>query len=178
MSNTNTLARPYAKAAFEYAATASKEDAWSAMLSFSAIAVAQAQVVKQLGKPELSKEDKVTFLLQLCKDNTDNEFKNFLHQLGENNRLVLLPAISEQFAEYKAEKDRTLEVEVESAFELSAEQLHTLAAALSKRLDRTVQPKATVNPALIGGLHIRAGDLVIDGSVRGKLYKLAEALKS
>mgnify|MGYP002735467897 CR=1 FL=1 len=178
MSNTNTLARPYAKAAFEYAATASKEDAWSAMLSFTATAVAQADVVKQLGKPELSKEGKVSFLLELCKDNTDDEFSNFLHQLGENNRLSLLPAISKQFAEYKAEKNRTLEVEVESAFELSAEQLQTLAAALSKRLDRTVQPKATVNPALIGGLHIRAGDLVIDGSVRGKLSQLAEALKS
>ncbi|QEY60098.1 F0F1 ATP synthase subunit delta [Pseudomonas sp. C27(2019)] len=178
MSNTNTFARPYAKAAFEYAATASKEDAWSTMLSFSATAVEQAEVVKQLGKPELSKEGKVEFLLQLCKDNTDDEFANFLHQLGENNRLGLLPAISEQFSEYKAEKNRTLEVEVESAFELSAEQLQTLAAALSKRLDRTVKPKAIVNSALIGGLHIRAGDLVIDGSIRGKLNKLAEALKS
>lgn len=63
-------------------------------------------------------------------------------------------------------------------FELNAEQLQTLAAALSKRLDRTVQPKPVVNPALIGGVVIRAGDLVIDGSVRGKLNKLAEALKS
>ncbi|MDM7857518.1 F0F1 ATP synthase subunit delta [Thiopseudomonas acetoxidans] len=178
MSNSNTLARPYAKAAFEYAATASKEEAWSNMLSFAATAVAQAEVVKQLGNPELNKKGKVTFLIQLCEGNVDNEFSNFLHLLGENDRLTLLPTIYEIFTELKADKNRSLDVEVESAFELSAAQLKTLAAALSKRLDRTVHPKATVNPALIGGLHIRAGDLVIDGSIRGKLNKLAEALKS
>ena len=92
--------------------------------------------------------------------------------------MTLLPTVQEIFEAVKAEANRTVEVEVQSAFELSAEQLQTLAAALSKRLDRTVEPKATVNPALIGGLHIRAGDLVIDGSIRGRLNKLAEALKS
>ncbi len=178
MSNTITLARPYAKAAFEYASAAKKVEQWASMLNFAATLVAQAEVVKQLSNPELNKEGKVAFLIQLCEDNTDAEMANFLHVLGENNRLTLLPTISEAFAQFRAEQERSIEVEVESAFELSAAQIKTLAAALSKRLDRTVQPKATVNPALIGGLHIRAGDLVIDGSIRGKLGKLAEALKS
>lgn len=178
MSNTITLARPYAKAAFEFASAAKKVDAWQSMLDFVAALVTQAEVVKQLGNPALGKEGKVAFLLELCEDGSNDELANFLRILGENGRLTLLPAISEQFALLKAESERSLEVEVESAFELTAAQLKTLAAALSKRLDRTVQPKATVNPALIGGLHIRAGDLVIDGSIRGKLNKLAEALKS
>ena len=178
MLNINTLARPYAKAAYEYASAAGQVDAWSAMLALTAAAVNEPVVLKQLGKPELTQEGKVAFLKQLCEGNIDDTFGNFLSVLSENGRLTLLPMVQELFEAVKAEANRTLEVEVESAFELSAEQLQTLAAALSKRLDRTVQPKATVNPALIGGLHIRAGDLVIDGSVRGKLNKLAEALKS
>lgn len=178
MSNTITLARPYAKAAFEFANAAKKVDAWSSMLNFVATLVAQAEVVKQLNNPQLNKEGKVAFLKQLCEDNADADMVNFLHVLGENDRLSQLPTIAELFAVLKAEQERSLVVEVESAFELSAAQLKTLAAALSKRLDRTVEPKATVNPALIGGLHIRAGDLVIDGSIRGKLGQLAEALKS
>ena len=178
MSNINTLARPYAKAAYEFASAAGQVDAWSAMLAFTAAAVTEPAIIKQLSNPELSRVGKVAFLKHMCEGNTDDTFGNFLSVLGENNRLTLLPLVQELFEAFKAEKDRTLEVEVESAFELSAEQLQTLAAALSKRLDRTVQPKAFVNPALIGGLHIRAGDLVIDGSIRGKLNKLAEALKS
>ena len=178
MLNINTLARPYAKAAFEYASAAGQEESWASMLLLTSKLVTAPQVVQQLGNPALNKQAKVAFLLQLCKKEADEAFANFLHVLGENGRLSLLPTINGLFTALVAEKNRAVEVEVQSAFELSAEQLKTLAAALSKRLDRTVQPKATVNPALIGGLFIRAGDLVIDGSVRGKLNKLAEALKS
>ncbi len=148
------------------------------MLALTAAAVTEPVVIKQLGNPALTREGKVVFLKQLCEGNIDDTFGNFLRVLSENGRLTLIPMVNELFEAIKAEAGRTVEVEVQSAFELSAEQLQTLAAALSKRLDRTVQPKATVNPALIGGLHIRAGDLVIDGSIRGKLNQLAEALKS
>ena len=178
MLNTNTLARPYAKAAYEYASTAGQADEWAAMLALTATAVDEPAVIQQLGNPELTRDGKVELLAQLCEGSTSDEFVNFLHVLGENDRLALLPAVYVNYAQLKAEADRALNVEVQSAFELSKEQLQTLAAALSKRLDRTVTPKATVNPELIGGLYIRAGDLVIDGSVRGKLEKLAEALKS
>ena len=98
--------------------------------------------------------------------------------LGENDRLELLPTVRDQFEMLKAEAERSIDVEVETAHELSAEQLQTLAAALSKRLDRTVNLQQVVNPALIGGVVIRAGDVVVDGSVRGKLSQLAESLKS
>ena len=178
MSNINTLARPYAKAAYEFASVAGQVDAWSAMLALTADSVTEPVIIKELGDPKLTRDGKVAFLKKLCEGNIDETFGNFLSVLGENGRLILLPMVTELFEAFKAEANRTVEVEIESAFELRAEQLQTLAAALSKRLDRTVQPKAIVNPALIGGLHIRAGDLVIDGSVRGKLNKLAEALKS
>lgn len=178
MINTNTLARPYAKAAFEFASAAQQADAWLNMLSLSAAAVQTSAVAQQLVNPALTDEQKVNVLAQICAGHIDASFSNFLRSLGSNDRLSLLPVVREQFAVLKAEAERALDVEVESAFELNTEQLQTLAAALSKRLDRTVQPKPVVNPALIGGVVIRAGDLVIDGSVRGKLNKLAEALKS
>ena len=178
MLNTNTLARPYANAAFEHASAAGQEENWATMLLLASSLVTAPEVVQQLANPALNKQAKVEFLLQLCKKEADKDFSNFLHILGENGRLSLLPTIHELFVAQVAEKNRSIEVEVQSTFELSAKQLKTLAAALSKRLDRTVEPKATVNPALIGGLFIRAGDLVIDGSIRGKLSKLAEALKS
>lgn len=178
MLNINTLARPYAKAAFEHAVAATQESSWQSMLSLTGALVAAPEVVQQLENPALNKQGRVKLLLQLCENNIDEAFANFLQVLADNGRLSLLPTISQQFAPLVAEKNRQVDVEVQTAFELSATQLQTLADALSKRLDRTVQPKATVNPALIGGLLIRAGDLVIDGSVRGKLNKLAEALKS
>lgn len=178
MLNTITLARPYAKAAYEFAAGAGQADAWTALLALTASAVEDTVVLGQLGNPELSSEQKVALLAQLSEAAGNKDFVNFLHVLGENDRLAILPAIYEAFFEMKEQADRTQVVEVQSAFELSAEQLQTLAAALSKRLDRTVVPQASVNKALLGGLIIRAGDLVIDGSVRGKLNKLAEALKS
>lgn len=178
MATINTLARPYAKAAFEYASAAKQTDMWSGMLVLVAAFVGSPEVAAQLRNPALTWARKAEFLSDLCADRIDESFRNFLVALSENNRLELLPTICDQFIALKADAERSIEVEVETARELSAEQLKTLAAALSKRLDRTVKPTPILNPALIGGLIIRAGDLVIDGSVRGKLNQLAEALKS
>lgn len=178
MINTNTLARPYAKAAYEFASAAKQADAWLNMLSLSAAAVETPVVSGQLINPELTGKEKAELVARCCGEYSDASFSNFLQVLGEHGRLTLLPEIREKFTALKAEAESVLDVEVLTARELTAEQLQTLAAALSKRLERTVQPKPVIEPALIGGVVIRAGDLVIDGSVRGKLNKLAEALKS
>ncbi|HAQ89011.1 MAG TPA: F0F1 ATP synthase subunit delta [Pseudomonas sp.] len=178
MINTQTLARPYAKAAFEFASAAGQIDAWSGMLSLAAVAVDVPQVTELLKNPRLTSESKVQTLVQLFGSDIDEAFRNFVSTLGDNDRLDVLPTIRELFEELKAEAEKTLDVEVQTAFELTSVQLQTLAAALSKRLDRTVNPQQVVNPALIGGVVIRAGDVVVDGSVRGKLSQLAESLKS
>lgn len=178
MINTQTLARPYAKAAFEFASAAGQIDAWSGMLSLAAVAVDVPQVTELLKNPRLTSESKVQTLVQLFGSDIDEAFRNFVSTLGDNDRLDVLPTIRELFEELKAEAEKTLDVEVQTAFELTSAQLQTLAAALSKRLDRTVNPQQVVNPALIGGVVIRAGDVVVDGSVRGKLSQLAESLKS
>ncbi|GAB6388880.1 F0F1 ATP synthase subunit delta [Stutzerimonas marianensis] len=178
MINTQTLARPYAKAAFEFAGSAGRIDAWSGMLSLAAVAVEVPQVADLLKNPRLTSESKVKTLVQLLGSDVDEAFRNFVSTLGDNDRLDVLPTIRELFEELKAEAEKTIDVEVQTAFELTPAQLQTLAAALSKRLDRTVNPQQVVNPALIGGVVIRAGDVVVDGSVRGKLSQLAESLKS
>jgi F-type H+-transporting ATPase subunit delta len=131
-----------------------------------------------LNDPRLTSESKVQGLVRLLGDDADEAFRNYVQTLGENDRLSVLPTVWELYEDIKAQAEKTLEAEVETAFELSNEQLQTLAAALSKRLDRTVNLQQAVNPALIGGVLIRAGDVVVDGSVRGKLSQLAESLKS
>lgn len=178
MINTQTLARPYAKAAFEFASAAGTTESWSKMLNLAAIAVEVPEVAALLNDPRLTSESKVQGLVRLLGDDADEAFRNYVQTLGENDRLSVLPTVWELYEDIKAQAEKTLEAEVETAFELSNAQLQTLAAALSKRLDRTVNLQQAVNPALIGGVLIRAGDVVVDGSVRGKLSQLAESLKS
>ena len=178
MATITTLARPYAKAAFEFATSAAALDAWSGMLALTAAVAADPVFVERMRDPSLTRERKADDLLMVCEGSVTPEFGNFIRTLADNDRLLLIPDIAELFEQYKAEHDRSISVEVESAFELTDDQQKTLATALSKRLDRTVTPHVTINPSLIGGVLIRAGDLGIDGSVRGKLAKLAEALKS
>jgi F-type H+-transporting ATPase subunit delta len=178
MATINTLARPYAKAAFEFASSANTLDAWSGMLTLVVAAVEDDAFSQRMRNPGLTDERKAGDLLMVCEGHIDEGFSNFVRTLSDHDRLPLIPVIAELYEQHKAEHDRRVAVEVESAFELSDDQQKTLATALSKRLDRTVTPHVTINPALIGGVLIRAGDLVIDGSVRGKLDKLAEALKS
>lgn len=110
----------------------------------------------------------------LCNEGTSN----LLVVLSENERFALLPEISAQFELLKAEHDKSADVVVTSAFALSDAQQNTLAVKLSAKLDRAVTLTVNVDSALIGGVIIRAGDLVIDDSVRGKLSKLAEAMNS
>jgi F-type H+-transporting ATPase subunit delta len=114
----------------------------------------------------------------VCGDKFDAQARNFISVVAENGRLDLLPEIAAQFELYKAEQEKSVDVEVTSAFALSTEQQDKLAKVLNARLSREVRLHVTEDATLIGGVVIRAGDLVIDGSVRGKIAKLAEALKS
>jgi F-type H+-transporting ATPase subunit delta len=178
MAELTTLARPYAKAAFEHARAQQQLAAWSAMLALGA-AVSQDDIVQSMLKaPRLTSTEKAAAFNEVCGDELNAQVRNFIQVLAENERLLLLPEIASLFELYKSEQEKSVDVEVTSAFALSADQQDKLAKVLSARLSREVRLHAAEDPALIGGVVIRAGDLVIDGSVRGKIAKLAEALKS
>ena len=178
MAELTTLARPYAKAAFEHAQAHQQLASWSAMLGLAA-AVSQDDTMQRVLKaPRLTTTEKATTFVEVCGDKFDAQARNFLSIVSENNRMELLPEIADMFELYKAEQEKSVDVDVTSAFALNDEQQDKLAKVLSARLGREVRLHAAEDASLIGGVVIRAGDLVIDGSVRGKLAKLAEALKS
>lgn len=177
MAELSTVARPYAKAAFEYALSQGKLAEWSKMLAAAAQAVSDPAVQNVLSNPAVAKETKTEIVIDLCK-NLNANGKNFVQTLGDVSRLSLFPQIAEQFETLKAEQEKMVEVEITSAYELTKAQQTKLAQALQKRLNREIKIQIQVDKSLIGGVLIHAGDTVIDGSVRGKLAILAEAMNS
>ncbi|GAA0826251.1 F0F1 ATP synthase subunit delta [Marinomonas arenicola] len=178
MAELKTVARPYAKAAFEVAREQGHVTEWASMLNILASVTSEAKLKIALQNPAFSAEEKANALAEVCAEVTTEQGKAFLLNLAENKRLLLLPAISTLFQEFKLNFEKAVDVKFTSAFELSTEQAQSLAASLAKKLDRTVNLTNETDASLIGGVVIRTGDLIIDGSVRGKLAKLAEAINS
>ncbi|TDO97432.1 F0F1 ATP synthase subunit delta [Marinomonas balearica] len=178
MAELKTVARPYAKAAFEVARETGLVAEWANMLSVLATATAESKLATALQNPAFSAQEKATALAEVCNEVITDQGKAYLLSLAENKRLSLIPVISELFEEFKLNYEKAVDVTVTSAFELSAEQEQALSSSLSVKLDRKVNLASDVDAALIGGVVIRTGDLIIDGSVRGKLAKLAEAINS
>jgi len=178
MAELTTLARPYAKAAFEFALAANQLQAWSEMLALAAAVAQQDGIGKVLGSPALTTEQKGSTFTDVCGDQLDDNARNFVLVLAGNQRLALLPNIRELFELMKANQEKTIDVAVTTAFELSDELENKLAEALSAKLDRNVKVRSELDKSLLGGAVIRAGDTLIDGSVRGRLASLAEAMNS
>lgn len=176
MAELLTVARPYAKAAFEYARDNEALDNWSQALSFLSFAVADSVVRHRLSSPKLTSEQKVSLLVELIPEQQDDALQRFLATLADQGRLMGLSSIAEQFEHLRAEHEQRIEVNVTSAYELDSEQETKLATALKKRLNREISITTQVDKSLIGGVILRAGDTVIDGSVRGRLNRLSEAL--
>ena len=168
-----TLARPYARAAFAIARDAGVLPAWSDALAFSARVAADPTVAALLGNPGLTQADATTLL---APDGADAMFGNFLGLLFENRRLSLLPEITGMFDELRFEAERVVKAKVTSAVALPTAELDTIKAALKKRFGRDVEVETAVDESLIGGAVIDAGDVVIDGSLKGKLGRLQAAL--
>jgi F-type H+-transporting ATPase subunit delta len=178
MSQLTTFARPYAKAAFETAEAAGKLADWSKGLGLVAALQQQEKVAEFLSRPGLSWEQQAKVLLDLAGADLDAKLQNFVRLLASNKRLELFPEIVELYEALKAERERTVDVDVISAFAMGDDQTQALANALKARLQREVKLSTSVDQSLIGGLVVRAGDLVIDASVRGKLNKLSETMSA
>ena len=173
MSQALTLARPYARAAFSLARDAGTLPAWSQALAFAARVAADPQVAAVLGHPKLSAADAVALL---APDGAGEAFGNFLGLLFDNRRLALLPEISGLYDELRLESERVVKAKVTSAAVLPTVELESIKAALKQRFGREVEIETDLDPSLIGGAVIDAGDVVIDGSLRGRLDRLQSAL--
>ena len=177
MSEIATVARPYAKAAFDFAVENQAVDKWQVMLAFTA-EVARNEQVTELLSGSLASEKLADIFIDLCCDQIDEHAQNLIRVMAENDRLSTLPEVLSQFIQLRAVLESTVDVEVTSAIELTKQQLANISAAMEKRLSRKVKLNCKIDKSVIAGMIIRAGDLVIDGSVRGRLERLTDVLQS
>ncbi|MBX2858710.1 MAG: F0F1 ATP synthase subunit delta [Cellvibrionaceae bacterium] len=176
MAELVTLARPYAKAVFEFARSNKTLDAWQQALEQAAAVSDDERVATFLLSPQFTRDHKGKQFAELFGDELDPGVANFFSLLAENGRLTLLPQIAELFGLYKANEERTIDVNVSSAFAISKALQSKLAHTLKEKLNRDISLTTEIDKSLIGGAVVRAGDTVIDASVRGRLDKLAAAL--
>ncbi|GGA65289.1 ATP synthase subunit delta [Neiella marina] len=177
MSELTTVARPYAKAAFDFAVEQKALDKWSTMLSFAA-EVAKNETVATLLASGEAPERIADLFIQVCGDECDEHGQNLIKVMAENGRLAALPDVQDIYAELVTEHQKQADVYVTSANELTDAQKKQVTEAMTKRLAREVRLHCTVDTELVGGMIIKVDDLVIDNTVRGKLERLAEALQS
>ena len=173
MSQALTLARPYARAAFAIARDGGRFAQWSDALGFAARIAADSQVASLLANPRLTAGDAITLL---SVDGTEPAFADFLALLAENRRMTLLPEIAGLYEQLRADAEKVVRARVTSATTLPAGELDTITAALRKRFGREVHVETAIDESLIGGALIDTGEMVIDGSLRGKLQRLQAAL--
>ena len=176
MAELATLARPYAKAAFRHAQADGILDPWLTMLNLVSTVAEQGNVQALLDAPNLSSEAKARAFSDVFGDALSKDFANFVHVLADNKRLGLLSEITEQYYTLKSQLEKTVDVEITTAFALTEAEQKKLSKALASKLERAVELTSHVDQSLLGGALVRAGDTVIDGTVRGRLTKLAETL--
>jgi F-type H+-transporting ATPase subunit delta len=176
MAEKSTIARPYAVAAFELAKEQNDLARWSDMLGFAAVVASDELMQKYIGNPAVSQDTLSRLMIEICGDQLNEIGNNFIKVLIANNRLDVLPEIVVLYNQLRADAEKTVDAEVISAFPLSEAQQTALIEGLKKRLGREVNLVSKVDEKLLGGAIVRAGDLVIDGSVSGQLDKLATEL--
>lgn len=177
MSELATLARPYASAVFKRAIETGTTGKWSGSLAFISAVLSERDVFVMLDNPKISKQDVLSFLLDICQGQVDEEAQNFLKLLVYNNRMTLISTILSLFEAYKADYEGYIDVEVSTAFEFSDEAMSAFAATLEKSLGKKIHINVILDKSLIGGVLVRAGDKVIDGSIRGQLQHMHKTLQ-
>lgn len=174
LTNMTTLARPYAIAAYEFALTQHALPAWEAMLDAASLLTQDAHVQRLLASPAVTTSQLASLYCDVLAKRLNVEMTNFIRLLAEYGRLSILPDVAELFRSYQAEQEKKLDVQVISAVPLSDAYQQTLIETLTKRLQRQVTLSSAVDPHLLGGAMIVAGDTVMDGTVRGKLDRMAK----
>jgi F-type H+-transporting ATPase subunit delta len=177
MSELSTLARPYAEAVFRLAKGENDLAGWSARMTTLAAIASDSQLARLNADPAVASERVAALVIEVAGADLGERGGNFVKVLAENGRLSLLPVIAEQFETLKAAAEGTLEATITSAQELAQAQIDELVAGLKAKFNRAVNVQVAVDPELIGGAVIAIGDQVIDGSVKGRLQRMAFALQ-
>lgn len=178
MAELITIARPYAEAAFQLARDQNALPVWSQMLKLASSVIGDPRIGEALDNPRLDAAAKESLLLSICGDGLNAEGRNFVRLLVEADRIALMPSIASLFETLKDDADGVAKATIESAFELTPEDLADLTIALERRFKRKVEASVVVNPDLIGGARITVGDEVIDGSVQERLRAMAMQLRA
>jgi F-type H+-transporting ATPase subunit delta len=176
MSSLATLARPYAKAAFELARDEQVLAHWDEMLKLASEMASESSMAALLESPHISNEEVVKIITDTAGEAFDDRFRDFLSVLGSNGRLPLLPQVSKLFSQFREEAEQRMRVKVISAVPLDEDQADRLKEALSRRMECEIELENEIDKDVIGGAIVYAGDQVIDGSLRGKLQKLSASL--
>ncbi len=177
MADNITLARPYARAVFELAREGNSMAAWSDVLALAAAGVGNTHLRALLDDPTRTPEEQAELIARLYTDGFGEPQRNFVRLLATNDRLGVLPEILERYEALRAEAENTLEVELRSVQPIGEAELAKIVSALKARLGREINVETVIDESLIGGVVIKADDLVIDGSVRARLDALATSLK-
>jgi len=176
MAELNTIARPYAQAIFALADGKKDLAKWSDVLGVLAVIASDDGVKALANDPGADKEKFRDLICDICGDLAVDEVTSLIDLLIENRRVSVLPEIAQLYEIYRAESEKTIQVDVVSAYALNAKQKESISAAMKKRLGREVKLVASTDKSLVGGAIIRAGDLVIDGSVVKQMRRLGSTL--
>ncbi len=176
MADFTTAARPYANAVYDIANETATLGSWSDALANLANVVNDAQMSELLNNPEMGKEQKGELLIKVLADKLNEQQQNLVKLMAENGRLVIMQDVQEQFEVTRAKAENKVEAEVVSAFELSAQQTDELINTLKNKLGCDITLTTTVDESLIGGVVIKAGDTIIDASMKSQLDSLALSL--
>jgi len=176
MSSLTTLARPYAKAAFELADSDGNLAAWDKMLSAAAVVTADEGMANWLQSPHSTAGKAVEIIVEAMGGDVDPRFQGYLGVLADNDRLLLCSEISRMFEQLRADAEKRLQVRVVSAVALQDAETERLKSALAKRFDREITLSNEIDADVLGGAIVYAGDQVIDGSLLGRLKRLEASL--
>ncbi|HLS18031.1 MAG TPA: F0F1 ATP synthase subunit delta [Paenalcaligenes sp.] len=178
MAELSTVARPYAEALFEHARDEGTLTQWSELLTIMAQVVAQHDVQEALNNPTLSHDQRYELFIGLLDTKLSDKAQNFIQLLIRNERLLLLPAVAQQFEVLRHKLEGIALAEITSAFELSESQVNDLVAALEKKFGLQLKAEVTIDPSLIGGVRVKVGDQVLDTSVQAQLAHMRDKLVS